>query len=60
MSAAVVAAGLLAPATASAASSRVAALQVALRAHAVYDGTIDGLEGPGTATSVPTASPVSA
>ena len=51
-SAAVVAACLLAPATASAASTRVAALQVALRAHAVYDGAVDGLAGPGTAAGV--------
>ena len=43
MSAALVAACLFAPATASAASSRVAALQVALRAHGVYAGTVDGL-----------------
>ena len=41
-----------APATASAASARVAALQVALRAHAVYDGPVDGLAGPGTNAGV--------
>ncbi len=52
MSAAAVAACLLAPAPATAASSRVAALQVALRAHAVYDGAVDGLTGPGTAAGV--------
>jgi murein DD-endopeptidase MepM/ murein hydrolase activator NlpD len=52
MSAAAVAACLLAPATASAASSRVAALQVALRAHGVYDGAVDGIAGPGTITGV--------
>jgi peptidoglycan hydrolase-like protein with peptidoglycan-binding domain len=52
MSAATVAACLLAPATASAASTRVAALQVALRAHAVYDGAVDGLSGPGTSAGV--------
>lgn len=52
MSAATVAACLLAPATASAASTRVAALQVALRAHAVYGGAVDGLPGPGTAAGV--------
>ena len=52
MSAATVAACLLAPASASAASTRVAALQVALRAHAVYDGAVDGLAGPGTAAGV--------
>ena len=52
MPAAVVAACLLAPATASAASPRVAALQVALRAHGVYAGAVDGLNGPGTASGV--------
>jgi murein DD-endopeptidase MepM/ murein hydrolase activator NlpD len=52
MSAALVAACLLAPATASAASPRVAALQVALRAHGVYDGAVDGLAGPGTSAGV--------
>src|SRR5215218_9014327 len=52
MSAAVVAACLLAPATASAASPRVAALQVALRAHGVYAGAVDGLAGPGTTAGV--------
>ena len=49
MSTATVAACLLAPATAHAASSRVAALQVALRAHGVYSGPVDGVSGPGTA-----------
>src|SRR4051812_47231047 len=39
---------LLVPAGAQAASARVAALQVALRAHGVYGGTIDGLSGPAT------------
>ena len=52
MSTATVAALLLAPATASAASSRVAALQVALRAHGVYSGPVDGLSGPGTEAGV--------
>ena len=52
ISAATVAASLAAPAAASAASSRVAALQVALRAHAVYDGAVDGLTGPGTAAGL--------
>ncbi len=52
MSAATVAVSLLLPATASAASARVAALQVALRAHAVYDGPVDGLAGPGTNAGV--------
>ncbi len=49
MSAAAVAAFLMAPATASAASSRVAALQVALRAHAVYAARSTGSPGPGRA-----------
>jgi len=39
---------LAAPATAHAGSARVAALQVALRAHAVYGGSVDGLPGPQT------------
>jgi peptidoglycan hydrolase-like protein with peptidoglycan-binding domain len=52
MSAAAVAASLLAPATASAASSRVAALQVALRAHSVYGGAVDGIAGPATIAGV--------
>ncbi|MDA0161023.1 peptidoglycan DD-metalloendopeptidase family protein [Solirubrobacter ginsenosidimutans] len=52
MSAATVAACLFVPATASAASSRVAALQVALRAHGAYAGAIDGLSGPGTTAGV--------
>ena len=52
MSTATVAACLLAPATADAASSRVAALQVALRAHGVYSGPVDGVSGPGTRAGV--------
>src|SRR4051812_17746863 len=52
MSAASVAACLLAPTTASAASPRIAALQVALRAHGVYAGAVDGIDGPGTAAGV--------
>src|SRR5215218_2596313 len=52
MSAAIVTACLLAPATASAASPRIAALQVALRAHGVYAGAVDGISGPGTAKGV--------
>lgn len=52
MSTATVAALLLAPATASAASSRIAALQVALRAHGVYSGAVDGIDGPGTRAGV--------
>ena len=35
-----------------AASPRVAALQVALRAHGVYGGSVDGLNGPATAAGV--------
>lgn len=46
--AAIVAASLVLPASAQAASSRVAALQVALRAHDVYAGSVDGLDGPAT------------
>ena len=52
MSAAAVAACLFAPATASAASSRVAALQVALRAHDAYSGAVDGIAGPATTAGV--------
>src|SRR4051812_49529810 len=52
MSAAIVAACLLTPASASAASARIAALQVALRAHGVYAGPVDGIAGPGTAAGV--------
>jgi murein DD-endopeptidase MepM/ murein hydrolase activator NlpD len=52
MSTATVAACLLVPATVHAASSRVAALQVALRAHGVYSGPVDGLSGPGTRAGV--------
>jgi peptidoglycan hydrolase-like protein with peptidoglycan-binding domain len=43
---------LVAPASAQAASARVAALQVALRAHAVYAGSVDGIAGPGTTAGV--------
>ncbi len=52
MSAVAVAACLCAPTTASAANPRVAALQVALRAHGVYGGPVDGLAGPGTSAGV--------
>jgi hypothetical protein len=46
---AAVAAALLAPAQAPATGKpRVAALQVALRAHGLYESTIDGLRGPQT------------
>ena len=37
---------------ATAASPRAAALQVALRHHGMYSGTVDGLSGPGTAAAV--------
>jgi hypothetical protein len=44
---------LLAPAAAAAAGDvNVAALQVALRAHSAYSGTIDGVAGPGTRAGV--------
>jgi murein DD-endopeptidase MepM/ murein hydrolase activator NlpD len=43
---------LLSPAASHAASARVAALQVALRAHAVYSGSVDGLSGPATPAAV--------
>src|SRR5262245_11975361 len=52
MSTATVVALLLVPATAPAASSRVAALQVALRAHGVYAGDVDGVDGPHTRAGV--------
>jgi murein DD-endopeptidase MepM/ murein hydrolase activator NlpD len=35
-----------------AASERIAALQVGLRAHGVYAGSVDGVAGPGTARGV--------
>jgi murein DD-endopeptidase MepM/ murein hydrolase activator NlpD len=50
--AALAAAALAAPAAAAAQSSSVAALQVALRAHGVYAGAVDGLAGPGTRSGV--------
>ncbi len=43
---------VLAAAPAQAASERVAALQVALRAHAGYVGAVDGLTGPATTAAV--------
>jgi murein DD-endopeptidase MepM/ murein hydrolase activator NlpD len=43
---------LAAPAAGAAADARIAALQVALRANGVYDGTIDGLSGPQTEQAV--------
>jgi murein DD-endopeptidase MepM/ murein hydrolase activator NlpD len=51
----IAAAALLAgivPAKASAASERIAALQVALRAHGAYPGNVDGVAGPATAAGV--------
>src|SRR5689334_19076094 len=33
-------------------SSKIAALQVALRAKGLYDGTVDGFAGPGTRSAV--------
>src|SRR3954466_15777438 len=50
--AAFVAVFLSLPATAQAASDRVAALQVGLRAHGAYAGVVDGLAGPGAAAGV--------
>ena len=50
--AAAVALGLLAPASASARSANVAALQVALRAVHLYRGGIDGIQGPATRRAV--------
>jgi murein DD-endopeptidase MepM/ murein hydrolase activator NlpD len=43
---------LAVPATAAAARSNVAALQVALRAKGVYSGTVDGIRGPLTRAGV--------
>jgi peptidoglycan hydrolase-like protein with peptidoglycan-binding domain len=43
---------IAAPATGAVADARVAALQVALRANGVYDGTVDGLTGPQTEHAV--------
>ena len=43
---------LAAPAAGAAADARIAALQVALRANGVYDGTVDGLIGPRTEHAV--------
>jgi murein DD-endopeptidase MepM/ murein hydrolase activator NlpD len=43
-----------APARAPAASERIAALQVGLRARGVYGGNVDGLAGPGTSTGIRT------
>ena len=42
---------LFAAGPAFAASPRVAALQVALRHHGVYSGTVDGISGPGTSAA---------
>jgi murein DD-endopeptidase MepM/ murein hydrolase activator NlpD len=43
---------LAAPAAGAAADARVAALQVALRATGIYDGAVDGLNGPETARAI--------
>lgn len=43
---------LATPAAGAAADARVAALQVALRAHGVYAGPVDGVQGPETAQAV--------
>lgn len=43
---------LAAPATGAASDARIAALQVALRANGVYEGSVDGLDGPETAQAV--------
>ena len=43
---------LAAPAAGAAGEARVAALQVALRAHGVYKGSVDGLQGPATAKAI--------
>ncbi len=43
---------LAAPAAGAAADARIAALQVALRANGVYEGSVDGLNGPETAQAV--------
>lgn len=49
----VLVAALVLPAPAAAAgSARVAALQVGLRSHGLYKGTIDGIAGPATLTAV--------
>jgi murein DD-endopeptidase MepM/ murein hydrolase activator NlpD len=50
-----IAVAVLAPATAAAArmgSASLAAVQVALRAHGLYSGTVDGVAGPGTRAAV--------
>jgi soluble lytic murein transglycosylase-like protein len=39
---------------AAAPSARIAALQVALRSHGLYEGTVDGIEGPLTRTALVT------
>lgn len=43
---------LAAPAAGAAADARIAALQVALRANGVYEGSVDGLTGPQTEQAV--------
>src|SRR2546423_4809987 len=48
----VVALALATAAPALGANPQVAGLQVALRAHGLYDGAIDGVQGPGTRTAL--------
>lgn len=43
---------LAAPAAGASSDARIAALQVALRANGVYEGAVDGLDGPETAQAV--------
>jgi hypothetical protein len=43
---------LIAPAAGAATNPQVAGLQVALRAHGLYAGPIDGIAGPGTAAGI--------
>ena len=47
-----IAALVLAAPAAGAGSAKIAALQVGLRAHGVYDGSVDGLAGPATTAGV--------
>ena len=52
LAAALACGGLVAPAADAAGNVNVAALQVALRAHGLYGGTIDGVAGPQTSAAV--------
>jgi murein DD-endopeptidase MepM/ murein hydrolase activator NlpD len=47
-----IALALAAPAGGAVRDARVAALQVALRAHGLYDGSVDGLPGPATEVAI--------